>query len=79
MTTGPGFLTDFVRINTILDKTPFVVFGKEAFCSVHWKEIEPGGDASGREYPAEAIAVHHWGHKKDGRTNLIEGNTHATS
>ena len=75
MTTGPGFLTDFAMINQIQDKNPFVVFPKEAFCSVHWKQVEAGGDASGFEYPESAIAVHHWGHKKDGRTNLIESAT----
>ncbi len=76
MSTGPGYLTDFALINHIQHKVPFFVYNKEVFNSVHWKQIEAGGDASGFEYPENAIAVHHWGHKKDGRTNVIEGNTH---
>lgn len=71
MTTGPGFLTDFARTGA----ARLHVFDKNVFNSVHWKQIEAGGDASGFEYPENAIAVHHWGHKKDRRTNLIEGNT----
>lgn len=73
MSTGPGYLTDFNR-----EKYPpkLYVFDKNVFNSVHWKQIDAGGDATGFEYPENAIAVHHWGHKKDGRTNLIEGNTH---
>lgn len=79
MTTGPGFLTDFAALNGLLDKVPFYVFSKDTFNPVHWKQISDGGDASGFEYPENTIAVHHWGHKKDRRTNLIEGNTHATA
>jgi mannosyltransferase OCH1-like enzyme len=79
MTTGPGFLTDFAALNSLLEKTPFWVFSKDVFNSVHWKQIEEGGDASGFEYPEIAIAVHHWGHKKDRRTNVIEGNTQHVS
>lgn len=80
MSTGPGFLTDFYhhafQNGSVERPYRFMTFSKEVFNSVHWKEIEPGGDASGREYPNIAVAVHHWGHKRDGRTNLIEGNTH---
>ena len=75
MTTGPGFLTDFAMINHLQYKSPFYVYSKDVFNSVHWKQIELGGDASGFQYPENAIAVHHWGHKKDQRTNLIEGAT----
>lgn len=67
MTTGPGFLTDFART-----ETNFYVGKKEAFNSVHWKEIPEGGDAQGFEIPEDAVAVHHWGHKKDRRSNVIE-------
>jgi len=70
MSTGPGYLTDFARYRGGL-----YVFSKDVFNSTHWGEIAPGGDASGRPYPEEAIAVHHWGHKKDQRTNTIESNT----
>jgi len=71
MTTGPGFLTDFAH------QYPgqLYVFPKHVFNSVHWSQVPAGGDASEFALPGEAIAVHHWGHKKDGRTNLIEGAT----
>lgn len=68
MSTGPGFLTSVAQMFPEL----LYVFPVETFNPIHWKEIEPGGDAQGREYPAETIAVHHWGHKKDGRSNHIE-------
>ena len=70
MSTGPGYLTDFAVGHPELH-----VFSKNVFNSTHWGEIAPGGDAVGRPYPDDAIAVHHWGHKKDGRTNTIEANT----
>lgn len=68
MSTGPGFLTEMAHQYPNL----LHVFPVETFNPVHWKEIDPGGDASGREYPEGTIAVHHWGHKKDGRSNTIE-------
>ena len=67
MTTGPGYLTDFARGTDI----PLHVFSKDVFNSVHWTQIERGTDASGFSYPDDAIAVHHWGHRKSGRTNTI--------
>jgi len=39
-----------------------------------WSWIQPGEDASSfiEGLPEEATAVHHWGHKKDGRSNTVE-------
>lgn len=72
MATGPGFLTDFAAPR--MDQLH--VFPRAAFNPVHWKQIQPGGDAStfvqARQYSDETIAVHHWGHKRDGRSNTIE-------
>lgn len=68
MTTGPGYLTDFESSHV----GELVVFSQHIFNPVHWKQIQPGGDASGFEVPHNTVAVHHWGHKKDGRSNLIE-------
>lgn len=70
-TTGPVPLTELAR------KLPdrIHVFPLETFNSVHWKQVPQGGDASGFEYPEEAIAVHHWGHRRDGRTNRVESAT----
>lgn len=68
MTTGPGYLTDFARERP----GQLYVFPKWAFNGVHWKQIESGGDASGFEIHPGALAVHHWGHKKDHRSNRIE-------
>jgi mannosyltransferase OCH1-like enzyme len=70
-TTGPAYLTDFANWN----KGKLYVFPTETFNPIHWKQIPEGGDASGREYSSKTIAVHHWGHKKDKRTNRIEGAT----
>jgi len=73
-TTGPAMLTDFARARP----GALHVFPTETFNPVHWKEIEPGGDASDRLFYANSIGsfgIHHWGHKKDGRTNIIEGRT----
>lgn len=70
-TTGPAYLTDFARERP----GSLQVLPVESFNPVHWKQIAPGGDATSFEYPAESFGVHHWGHKKDGRTNRIEGNT----
>lgn len=70
MTTGPGYLTDFANANT---QIPLTIFSKDAFNSVHWTNIERGGDASGFSFPDVAIAVHHWGHRKSGRLNHIPG------
>lgn len=69
-TTGPAYLTDFARTSW----AQLHVLPKETFNPVHWKEISAGGDASAwlDRLPAETIAVHHWGHKKDGRSNTVE-------
>lgn len=73
MSTGPGFLTDFAHGSGDL---PFEVLPMTVFNSVHWKSINPGSNAErwvrSQGYPSDAIAVHHWGHKKDGRSNLVE-------
>lgn len=70
-TTGPGLLTDHYRANRNL----LHVFPVETFNSVHWGNIAPGGDASGFTYPDTALGVHHWGHKKDHRSNHVETRT----
>jgi mannosyltransferase OCH1-like enzyme len=69
-TTGPALLTDMARLMPQLEVLP-----KETFNSVHWKDVPAGGDAAGFEYPESAIAVHHWGHRKDGRSNTVETGT----
>lgn len=66
-TTGPAYLTDFARTRQDLH-----VFAVEAFNPTHWSQIPFGGDASGFSYPENTIGVHHWGHKKDHRSNVIE-------
>lgn len=70
--TGPAFLTDFARAHPEL---PLHVFPVETFNPVHWRQIALGGDAQGFEYPPESIAVHHWAHRKDRRTNTVENAT----
>lgn len=68
MTTGPGFLTVMANLHP----EQIHVFPTHTFNPVHWKEIPVGGDASGMPYPEGTIARHHWGHKKDQRSNTIE-------
>lgn len=68
MSTGPGFLTDQANLYPGM----IHVFSLYTFNPVHWSEIDSGGDAHGKYYPQDTIAVHHWGHKKDGRSNVIE-------
>lgn len=71
-TTGPALLTDMAT------KYPFdiYVYPTETFNPVHWKQIAPGGDASDwisqHNFPEGTIGVHHWGHKRDGRSNVVE-------
>lgn len=77
MTTGPGFLTDFIRERYARGIHDFYAFPVETFNPVHWKEIAPGEDALDRvpeliETSPNTFAVHHWGHKKDGRSNTVE-------
>jgi hypothetical protein len=69
--TGPRLLTDVW--STWKDQLPPVIaLPVVAFNPFHWRTIPKGGDAVGRPVPLETIGVHHWGHKKDGRTNHIE-------
>ena len=68
MSTGPGYLTRIANENRAMIE----VLPVEAFNPIHWKQIAAGGDATGFEYPEESYGVHHWGHKKDGRSNHIE-------
>ncbi len=68
--TGPAFLTD--EVHRYKYDVDFHVFPTHAFNPIHWNQIAQGGDASEFTYPVDSIAVHHWGHKKDGRTNLVE-------
>lgn len=70
-TTGPRLLTDVWRMWKS-EFHPVIAMPVEAFNPFHWRTIEPGGDAFGRSVPLDTIGVHHWGHKKDGRTNVIE-------
>lgn len=72
-TTGPALLTDCARVRP----TEIYVYPVETFNPIHWKQIQPGGDASswveGTSWEGTGtIAVHHWGHKKDHRSNHVE-------
>lgn len=70
MSTGPGYLTRVYHEHP--DRLH--VMPRVTFNPVHWKQIRSGGDASEvlGSLPEETIAVHHWGHRKDGRTNYVE-------
>lgn len=71
--TGPQFLTEYAYAHPGY----IAILPQSVFNSTHWRDVPLGGDASGRAYPDDAIAVHHWGHKKDGRTNHVETATQA--
>lgn len=70
-TTGPGLLTDLQKRRPGL----LHVFPVETFNPVHWSTISFGSDASGFAPGPETIAVHHWGHRKDRRSNTVETGT----
>lgn len=70
-TTGPALLTDQAHLYPNL----LHVFPTKTFNPIHWSQIQEGGDATGFSYPEESIAVHHWGHKKDRRSNHVETGT----
>lgn len=70
LTTGPSLLTEQARQHPGL----IHVYPVPTFNPIHWSKIVPGGDAHEfiDQLPPETIAVHHWGHKKDGRSNVVE-------
>lgn len=72
-TTGPAYLTDVAQAHQEL----LTVFPVPTFNPVHWKQIPAGGDATEfmADLPSETIAVHHWGHRKDQRSNRVETGT----
>ena len=66
-TTGPGLLTACWRKSKYAPRAlDPVVFGPH-----HWRAIPRGGTAEGLDIPPETVAVHHWGHRRDGRTNRL--------
>lgn len=73
LTTGPSLLTEVAR--ALPERLH--VFPVETFNSVHWSKVPRGGDASAflDSLPESAIGIHHWGHRKDGRSNVVENAT----
>lgn len=74
LTTGPVLLTNV--INNTFQGQGIRILPETAFNSVHWKQIE--GTTSTQildqvdfAHP-DLIGVHCWGHKFDGRSNVIE-------
>ncbi len=72
-TTGPALLTDYARAHPDL----ITVLPKNTFSYVHWREVALGEGAvfEPEELPEEVVGIHHWGHKRDGRTNTVENAT----
>ena len=66
-TTGPWLLTQTWRDHPEVTALPVEVFNP-----VHWKQVKKGGTAEGRRVPDTTVAIHHWGHRRDGRSNIIE-------
>lgn len=70
-TTGPAYLTEYAHAHP----EQLFVYPVETFNPIHWSNVPRGGDASSvfeAEHHPSTIAVHHWGHRKDGRTNRVE-------
>jgi len=74
ITTGPRLLTACAEGRDDLVRLPV-----EAFNQVHWSTIPHGSDAGGlwQETP-QVIGVHHWGHRLEGRSNVVETATRGT-
>lgn len=73
-TTGPQLLTDCAnRWQGKQNKgAGFQILAARAFNEVHWDQIAVGENADGKWGLLEGmVGVHHWGHKLDGRTNLV--------
>jgi len=70
-TTGPRLLTDHIALHG----RHIRILPPEAFNPVHWRDVPLGGhldSASMPELPVGTIGLHHWGHRMDQRTNVIE-------
>jgi len=76
--TGPHLLTELASSwnRNRSGDDEFVALAQESFNQVHWSQIPPGEDATGlgQDSPG-VIGIHHWGHKKAGRTNYVESAT----
>lgn len=75
MTTGPELLTNCVRewnYSGNSSGTDVKILPFNAFNQVHWSRIPLGGNADGRWIDSPGIVgIHHWHHRKDGRTNYV--------
>lgn len=71
-TTGPAYLTEYANDN----RSRCLILPRDAFNPVHWSRVQPGEDATPHldrdRLPANTVGVHHWGHKRDGRSNTVE-------
>ncbi len=75
-TTGPVLLTDCANMwnkdMNFSNDLPLKVMPHKAFNLAHWSRIPLGSNADGRWVDSEeVIAIHHWGHKLTGRTNIV--------
>ena len=66
ITTGPKLLTLVWARHAEVSALPV-----EAFNAVHWTKVPHGSTAVGIAVPESAYGRHHWGHRRDGRTNII--------
>lgn len=71
-TTGPALLTDCLRG---WPREAFKVVERRVWNPVHWSEVPEGGDASAYVQAVrddmDVCGVHHWGHRRSGRTNYV--------
>lgn len=74
--TGPHLLTSVYHALGGDRNPDFVGLPAHTFNPVHWDQVPAGGDASAlfdwSNPPAGVYGVHHWGHKRDGRSNVVE-------
>lgn len=64
-TTGPHLLTHVSHTFP----GALLTMSKDTFNPIHWSQVEVGHDAKfyWADLPADTIAVHHWGHRKNQR------------
>jgi hypothetical protein len=70
-TTGPQMLTPALKSWAIrAGHNAVTVLPAWTYNPHHWSTIERGTDATGRDH-GQAYGVHHWGHRKSGRSNRV--------
>jgi len=69
--TGPHLLGELLAVSPGCLR----IFSEQAFCPLHFSQVPYGGTADGLwsadTLPAATIGVHHWDHRRNGRSNIV--------